>query len=233
MKHLLKPVLAAGLVLSAASVPMLATPAIAQNAQGVGVVSLPAVIANSQAYQTAEQQRQTTYQAQIQQAETRRQQLETQLTPMIDQFNAARQAATPDQAALQQQATQIQQIEQSGQRELQQILAPVSLSRAYTQEQIEDRLDEAVQAAATKKNVSLILDATSGQVIFAGAQHNITQDVLAELNTLVPSVQVTPPEGWLPREIREQQAAAAQAGQAQPAAQPAATPPAQQQPTGR
>ena len=85
-----------------------------------------------------------------------------------------------------------------------------------------------MQAAATKKNVSLILDATSGQVIFAGAQHNITQDVLTELNTLVPSVQVTPPQGWVPREIREQQAAAAaQNGQAQQPAQPA------QQPTGR
>ena len=93
-------------------------------------------------------------------------------------------------------------------------------------EQIEDRLDEAVQAAAAKRNVTLILDATSGQVIFAGAQHNLTQDVLNELNTLVPSVQITPPEGWVPREIRQQQQAAAQAAQAQQAAQP-------QQPTGR
>ena len=228
MKNLLKPVLAAGLALSAVSAPMLASPAIAQDARGVGVVSLPAVIANSNAYRTAEQQRQTTFQSQIQQAETRRQQLEAQISPMIQSFNTARQAASPDQAALQQQAAQIQQIEQAGQRELQQILAPVAMSRAYTQEQIEERLDEAVQAAATKKNVSLILDATSGQVIFAGAQHNITQDVLNELNTLLPSVQITPPQGWMPREIREQQAAAAaQNGQAQQPAQPA------QQPTGR
>lgn len=223
MKNLLKPVVAAGLMLTASTAPMLAVPAIAQDARGVGVVSLPAVIANSNAYRTAEQQRQTTYQAQISQAEARRQQIEAQLTPMIQQFNTARQAANPDQQALQQQATQIQQIEQAGQRELQTILAPVSLSRAYVTEQIEDRLDEAVQAAATKRNVSLILDATSGQVVFAGAQHNLTQDVLTELNTLVPSVQVTPPEGWVPREMREQQQAAAQAQQATQ----------QQQPSGR
>lgn len=222
MKNLLKPVVAAGLMLTASALPMMVAPAAAQDARGVGVVSLPAVIANSNAYRTAEQQRQTTYQAQISQAETRRQQIEAQLTPLIQQFNTARQAASPDQQALQQQATQIQQIEQAGQRELQTILAPVSLSRAYVTEQIEDRLDEAVQAAATKRNVTLILDATSGQVIFAGAQHNLTQDVLTELNTLVPSVQVTPPQGWVPREIREQQAAA----QAQQAAQ-------QQQPSGR
>lgn len=228
MKNLLKPVLAAGLMLTAASVPMLATPAVAQDARGVGVVSLPAVIANSNAYKTAEQQRQTTYKAQIDQAEARRQQLEAQLTPLIQQFNTARQAETPDQQALQQQAAQIQQIEQSGQRELQQILAPVALSRAYTQEQIEDRLDEAVQAAAEKKNITLILDATTGQVIFAAAQHNITQAVLAELNTLLPSVQIVPPEGWVPREIREQQAAVQAAQAAQTAQQPQ-----QQQPTGR
>ncbi|WP_374405251.1 OmpH family outer membrane protein [Pelagerythrobacter sp.] len=229
MKKLLQPVLAAGLVLTAASAPVLVAPAAAQDARGVGVVSLPAVIANSEAFKTAEQQRQTTYQAQISQAETRRQQIEAQITPLIQQFNTARQAASPDQAALQQQAAQIQQIEQSGQRELQTILAPVSLSRAYVTEQIEDRLDEAVQAAATKKNVSLILDATSGQVVFAGAQHNVTQDVLTELNTLLPSVQITPPEGWLPREIREQQAAAQAAQSAQPA-QPTQPAP---QPTGR
>lgn len=228
MKNLLKPVLAAGLMLTAASVPMLATPAVAQDARGVGVVSLPAVIANSNAYKTAEQQRQTTYKAQIDQAEARRQQLEAQLTPLIQQFNTARQAESPDQQALQQQAAQIQQIEQSGQRELQQILAPVALSRAYTQEQIEDRLDEAVQAAAEKKDITLILDATTGQVIFAAAQHNITQAVLAELNTLLPSVQIVPPEGWVPREIREQQAAVQAAQAAQTAQQPQ-----QQQPTGR
>lgn len=228
MKNLLKPLFAAGLMLTAASAPMiLATPAVAQDARGVGVVSLPAVIANSNAYQTAEQQRQTTYKAQIDQAEARRQQLEAQLTPMVQKFNTDRQAANADQQALQQQAAQIQQIEQSGQRELQQILAPVALSRAYTQEQIEDRLDEAVQNAAQKKNVSLILDATSGQVIFAGAQHNLTQDVLNELNALLPSVQITPPQGWMPREIREQQAAM-QAAQGAQQAQPQ-----QQQPTGR
>ncbi|MEC9066245.1 OmpH family outer membrane protein [Pelagerythrobacter marinus] len=226
MKTLFKPVLAAGLMLTASAAPMLAAPAVAQDARGIGVVSLPAVIANSNAYRTAEQQRQTTYQAQISQAESRRQQIEAQLTPMIQAFNTARQGANPDQQALQQQAAQIQQIEQAGQRELQTILAPVALSRAYVTEQIEDRLDEAVQAAAAKRNVTLILDATSGQVIFAGAQHNLTQDVLNELNTLVPSVQITPPEGWVPREIRQQQQAAAQAAQAQQAAQP-------QQPTGR
>ncbi|MDC0886502.1 OmpH family outer membrane protein [Altererythrobacter sp.] len=226
MKQLLKPVLALGLM--TASAAALTAPVAAQQvAPGVGVVNLPAVVANSNAFQAAQTQRPTTFAAQIQQAETRRQQIAAQLQPLMTKFNTDRQAATPDRGALQQQAAQIQQIEQSGQRELQQILAPVAASQAYVQEQIEDKLDEAVQAAAAKKGVTLILDAAQGQVIFAAANYNITQDVLAELNTLIPAAQLVPPQGWVPREVRQQQEVQAAAQAAQAAA------PATQQPTGR
>ena len=222
MKILLKPAIAIGLAAAAVS-PLAAAPAAAQSAQGVGVVSLPAVIANSNAYKVAEQQRPVTYKAQIDQAETRRQAIAAQMKPLVDKFNADRQAASPNQQALQQQAAQIQQIEQSGQRELQQILAPVTLSRAYVSEQIEEKLDAAVQNAAKKKAVTLILDASQGQVVYADAKHNINQDVINELNTLLPSAQLVPPQGWLPRELREQQAAAQAAQAQQPAVGPQAS----------
>lgn len=223
MKKLLQPVLAAGLVLTAATAPVLVAPAAAQDARGVGVVNITAVVLNSNAYQTAETQRQTTYKAQIDQAQARQQQLAAQVQPLADAFNAARQGANPDQASLQQQLAQIQQIQQAGQRELQEILAPIALSRAYVTEQIEERLDAAVQAAASKNNVTLVLDAGSGQVLYADAAHNLNQAVLDELNAALPSAQLVPPQGWLPRELREQQAAA------QAAQQPAQ----QTQPTGR
>lgn len=225
MKKLLKPLMMAGLVLTA-SAPIAAVPAAAQQAQGVGVVNLNAIIARSNALQTAEQQRQTTYAAQIQQATQRQQQLAAQLQPLYTQFQTAQQS-NAGQQALQQQAAQIQQIEAAGQRELQTILQPVALSRAYVQEQIEEQLDRAIQQAATKKRIDLVIEAGQGGVLYAAAPLNITQDVLTELNTLLPSAQLVPPQGWLPREIREQQAAAA-AQQAQPAAAPAT-----QQPTGR
>ena len=233
MKTILKPVLAAGLILTAAT-PALVTPVFAQEtAPGVGVVSLPAVIANSNAFKTAEQQRQVTYKSQLDQANARRQAIATQLQPLYTKLQTDQQANVA-QATLQQQAQQIQQIEQTGQRELQQIIAPVQLSRAYVNEQIEDKLDEAVQAAAKKKGVTLILDASSGQVIFAGSGYNITQDVLNELNTLLPAAELVPPQGWLPREMRQQQAAAqgqTPAASAQtPAQVPAQTP---AEPTGR
>ena len=231
MKNIIKPVLAAGLVLTA-SIPFLAAPAAAQQiAQSIGVVSLPAAVANSNAYKVAEQQRPVTYKPQFDQANARRDQLTAQLKPLYDKFLADQQANVA-QATLQQQAQQIQQIEQAGQRELTQIVQPVALSRAYVQEQIEDKLDEAVQAAATKRKITLILDASSGAVTFADAKYNITQTVIDELNTLLPSAQLVPPPGWLPREAREQQEAAAAAQAAQNGtATPAA--PAPQQPSGR
>ena len=232
MKIYLKPALAIGLAAVALS-PLVAAPAAAQAAaQGastIGVVSLPAVVANSNAFKVAEQQRPVTYKPQFDAAEARRSAIAAQLQPMVDKFNADRQVANPNQQALQQQAAQIQQIEANGQRELQQILAPVALSRAYVQEQIEDKLDQAVQNAAKKKGVTLILDASQGQVVFAEAKHNLTQEVLNEVNTLLPNALLVPPTGWVPREMRQQQeAAAAQAAQSQ---QPAAS--TSQQPTGR
>lgn len=220
MKNLIKPVLAAGLVLTT-SVPFMAAPAAAQQiAQGVAVVSLPAAIANSNAFKVAEQQRPVTYKPQLDQANARRDQLAAQLQPMYEKIRADQQANVA-QATLQQQAQQIQQIEQAGQRELTQIVQPVALSRAYVQEQIEDKLDAAVQAAAAKKKITLILDASSGAVTFADAKYNITQDVINEINTLLPTAQLIPPAGWLPREAREQQEAAVAAQAAQNGAAPA------------
>ncbi|TCJ39044.1 OmpH family outer membrane protein [Parafrankia sp. BMG5.11] len=214
MKSYLKPALAAGIMFAAAS-PMIAAPAAAQVVKGIGVVSLPAVVANSNAYKTAETQRPVTYKAQVDAAEARRAAIAAQLQPLLTKYNAD-QAANANNPALNAQRQTIQQIGQSGQQELQQLLAPISLSRAYVTEQIEDRLDTAVQNAAKRKNIQLILDPTQGAVIYADAAYNITQDVLNELNTLLPSAQLVPPEGWLPREIREQQAAAAQGGAAVP-----------------
>ncbi len=214
MTNFTKSLLAAGVAFATIS-PIAAAPAAAQIVKGIGVVSLPAVVANSNAYKVAEQQRPVTYKPQLDQAETRRAAIAAQLQPLIDKFNKDRQA-NPNNPALQQQAAAIQQIQQSGQQELQQLVQPVALSQAYVTEQIEDKLDTAVQAAAKKKNVQLILDPTQGAVLYADAAYNMTQDVLNELNTLLPSAQLVPPQGWMPRQVREQQAAQAGAqGQTQ------------------
>ena len=194
LKALLKPTLAAGIALAAIASPAVTAPLAAQSATKVAVVNLPAVVVNSNAYKTAQ----------------------TQLQPLVTAFNTARQAANPNQTSLQQQAAQIQQIQQQGQQELQQILAPVALSQAYVEEQIQDQLQTAISNAATAARVQIVLSPDS--VLFADNSLNLNEQVLAQLNTLIPNAQLVPPQGWLPREIREQQEAATAAQAQQPAA---------------
>jgi len=213
LKTVLRPALAAGIALATVTGAGAFAPAAAQ-AQKVAVVNLPAVVVNSNAYKTAQTQRQTTYAAQLQQAETRRQALQAQLDPLVTAFNTARAAANPNQTSLQQQAQQIQQIQQQGQNELNQILGPVALSQAYVEEQINDKIGTAVENAAKAKGVTLIVSPDT--VVYADASHNLNEAVLAQLNTLIPSAQLVPPTGWLPREMREQQEAAAAQSTAAP-----------------
>ncbi|MXO64346.1 OmpH family outer membrane protein [Altericroceibacterium endophyticum] len=215
MKQLLKPVLTAGLMLTASAAPMVMAPAAAQSVNGIGVVNVDAVVANSTAYRTAAQQRQTTYKAQIDQANARRQQIQQQIQPMVEKLQADSQAPNADRAALQQQAQQIQQLQQSAQAELQQILAPVSLSQAYGEEQINDQLATAIENAAKKQNVTMVI--TPDNILYADNSYNLNQGVLDELNALVPSVQVVPPEGWVPRSVRQQQQQQQQQTEQQPA----------------
>lgn len=223
MKTLLKSLALAGLMLTASQPALVQAQAVGPLVPGLAVADLDGAVASSNAYKTAQQQRPVTYKAQIDQAEARRKAITAQLQPLVTKFNADRQAASPNQAALQQQAGQIQQIQQAGEQELRQILQPVGLSEAYVQEQISDKLDAAVKAAMAKKKISLLL---SPQAILAmnNTAYNLNQDIIAEINTALPSAQLVPPAGWLPREVREQQAAQAAQQGAAPAA-PAATAP--------
>lgn len=215
MKTLFKSAATAALLLSAATVQPAFAQASGTLVQGLAIANLDAVILNSNAFKTAETQRQTTYKAQMDQAEARRVQLENQLKPLADKFNTDRQAANPNQQSLAQQANQIQQLQNQGQQELQTILAPVAMSRAYVTEQIEDKLDQAIKNAMAKKKVSLLL---SHEVVMAvnNNAYNLNQDILNELNTSLPSAQIVPPQNWEPRQLRE--ARAAQAGGAPAAA---------------
>ena len=226
MKHLIKTAALAGIAALAVISPAQAQqrPAAAAPAAtgpvtpGIGIANLEAIVANSNAFKTAQSQRPTTYKAQYDAAEARRRQIGGQLQPLIEKFNRDRQAANANQQALQTQAQTIQQIQESGQQELQTLLQPVALSEAYVQEQINEKLAPAVQAAMTKQKITLLLNPQA--VISANNAYNLNQAILNELNTLLPSAQLVPPAGWEPREVREQKAAQA----AQQAQQPAAAP---------
>ncbi|MCK9542933.1 MAG: OmpH family outer membrane protein [Novosphingobium sp.] len=217
-KTIVMSALAAGLLMVSGAPAAYAQAANAPAITGIAVANLDAVIANSNAFRTAQQQRPTTYKAQIDQAEARRKALTTQLQPLVNKFNTDRQAANPNQASLGQQAESIQRLQQSGQAELERILEPVALSEAYVQEQISDKLDQAVKTAMTKNKVSLLLN-PQAIVALNNNAYNLNQAILNELNTLLPSAQLVPPQGWEPREVRE----AREAQQQQAGQQPSST----------
>jgi Skp family chaperone for outer membrane proteins len=218
MKTMIKT-LAAGLALSTAVV---AVPAAAQ-VSSLGVANLDAAVQRSTAWTTALSQMQTTYKATIDQLNSREAAIRTELQPHVTKLQTDAKAANPNQQALQQQYATLQQRQNAAQQELAKIGQPVARARAYVEEQIAAKLDDALRAAMTRKNVSLVVRPEAALSYQPAA--DITADVTTELNRLVPSVSITPPANWQPG---GQQAAAA--APATPAAQPAQQ---QKQPQGR
>ena len=64
--------------------------------QGIGVADMQVAVANTNAYRTASQQRQTSYKATYDAAQARAKQVDAQLQPLIAAFNADRAAKKPD-----------------------------------------------------------------------------------------------------------------------------------------
>ena len=170
---------------------------------GVGVADLQAAMAKSNAYRVAQQNRQNTYRPTLDAAQARARQVDAQLKPLIDQFNADRTAKKPE-AVLQGEYAQIQSIQTAGEAEIKTMLAPIELSEAYVREQIADKMGQAVNNVMSKRGISLLLGPDA--VILASQNYDVTDAVVAELNALVPSVQIIPPAGWVPRAQREAQA---------------------------
>lgn len=222
MKTLLKPILGAGLVLALSAQPALAQskPAAAAAAvvPGLGVADLEAVMVNTSAFRTAEQQRPVTYKATIDQYQARGKALQTQIKALDDKLQKDAQVPTANKAALQQQAVALQKMQESGQAELNNIIKPVVYSREYVKEQLEEKMDAAVKAVMGRRNITLLL-APQSVILSTSTSYDLSQDIVNELNRVMPSATLVPPAGWEPRQIREARAqqAAAAPGAAKPA----------------
>lgn len=194
-----------------------AAPAAAQSKLGIAVVDLQRAVGTSAAYTAARGQIQTTYKSTIDSLNTRKTAIDAELKQKSDALQSGLQAAggksTP---ALQTQYEDLQKRGQEAQGELQRMAQPVALANAYVEEQITAKLSDALKAAMTKNKVDLVLnpDAT----VSYQPTVDLTSAVVAELNTLVPSVGITPPAGWQPGGQQGQQGAAAAPAGAAPAA---------------
>lgn len=198
-----------------------AAPAAAAAVPGVGVASIDLVAANSDAKRAADQQRPLTYKAQYDALSAKRNQIGAQLKPLYDKFERdSKLPSTPaNQTALQQLAVSIQQIEQRGEQEMNQLAQPIAYSQEYVKEQIEEKLGDALRTAMTAKNITLVFKPVALEA-YSGQAYNLEPAILVELNKLIPTASMTPPQGWEPRQVREaraRQAAQQAAAQGQPA----------------
>ena len=167
---------------------------------GLAVANIDAIVVNSRAFQTAQQQRAVVYKSQIDAANARSVQINAELKTMVDKFNHDKQTAGVSQEALQQQAQAIATSQQYGQQEINRILEPVARSDAYVNEQIRAKLDPAIKAAMAKTRVSIVF--TPNQMIGFNNAYNLSPAILTELNALVPSLDIKPPAGWEPAAVR-------------------------------
>ena len=205
---------------------------------GVGVADLQAAVASTNAYRAATEKRKVDYKPVYDAAQARLAQLEAQLKPLADQFNADRAAKKPD-SVLQAEYSAIQQAQAQGEADIKQILAPAQTSDEYVIEQVTDKLPQAVQNVMRNRGLTLLLNPDA--VILSAPIYDVTAPLVGELNVLVPTAQINPPPGWQPRRQREQQAQQQQqqprpaAGTAPVVPRPATTPPksAGPQPDGR
>jgi len=204
----------------------MAVPAAAQ-VNGIGVTEPAIAIAGSKALQTAYQQIGTTYQAQRTQLE----QLQQQRDTLVRQFdsNGDGQLSDTEQQAAQANATAVQQLQTLDQT-INQTQAPIQLARVYVIEQIAMQYGAALQQVVTAGNISLVL--TPSSVVYAADAVDVTDEIVAQLNTLVPAVSTTVPAGWQPQrqsvqlyqEVQQMLLTAAQQQAAQQQAAPAQAP---------
>ena len=149
-----------------------------------------------------------------------------------------------EQTAAQANTAAVQQLNQT----IAQAQQPIVRARVYAIEQIAMQYSVAAQQVIGEKQIQFIL--TPGSVVYAAEAADVTDEIVAALNARVPTVSITPPEGWqvnrqsyslyeqvqdilVSAAIQQQQAAGAQQTSAAPAATPPASTTGQQPVSGR
>lgn len=218
-----------------AAVALLAAPASAQRSRDAAAVpAAPIVVVAdtdgaiqaSNAYQVAMQQMQATYAPQLAELQTRRTALQAELQTLYTTVETEQNRTPQNRTALETAARNFQARQAAAEQEIQRIGAPLELARQYVIEQITLQMTPAVNTARTARGANLVLRRES--VIYANETANITPAIVAELNRLVPNVQIVPPQGYEPGQL-----IAAQQAAANPAAAAATPAPATPQPETR
>jgi Skp family chaperone for outer membrane proteins len=198
------------LAASVAAVPLMAAAPAAPAAaagQTVAVVNLDQALGQSAAFKGAATQIQATYKTQIAAAQARQTALQTELNPLRAELEAMQRNPATTKAALDAKVAVFQGKVQAGQAELQRLSVPFARPTEYVKEQINEKLEAALKNAMTAKGVNLVVSPEAVMAMQGSA--DLTPDVVAQLNALVPSVSITPPANWQPGQGRADAAAPA------------------------
>ena len=188
MKLITKTLVAASL----AGAAVAAAPLAAQVSGNMAVVNAPVVIAGSNALGTGYQQIGTTYAAQITQIQQKQQQAQTLLKQLDTNNDGNLDEAEQQKAQTAPQAQQIQTLE----REINQLSNQIDTARVYVIQQILAEYGNALQTVTSADNIQIVLSPDA--VAFANPASNINPKVVTALNARLPSVQITPPQGYQP-----------------------------------
>jgi Skp family chaperone for outer membrane proteins len=163
-------------------------------AQPVIVIDHDAAISSTTAFQAAEQTIKTTYAAAISSLQTKQQQYGTELQTEKAALEAAGKQPAANKTVLEAKVRAFQEKAATYQRELEGMALPIKRTQAYVIAQIDQRYPAALKAVMNKHQ-SLIVVQQNATVAYQPSA-DATADMVAQLNTDVPSVSTTPPADW-------------------------------------
>jgi len=205
MKSLLTTTLAAASIalLPAAAFGQATTP----SGAGVAVFDPDAAIGNAAAFQAANTQIQASYKTQITAFQTRQAALQGELNGLRTEIETLPKNPATPKATLDAKINAFQSRGQAAQAELQRLALPFAKPQAYAREQIEAKLELAVKNAMTAKRIGILIRPEATWAVQPAS--DLSADVTAQLNALVPSASITPPANWQPGQGGQQAPAAA------------------------
>lgn len=225
-------------LLAAPAALALAAPA---QAQTVAYANPTSVVGSSKAFTTANQQIGTTYKASFDQIAQRRDALQKELEPLLNALDTNKDKNVSDaeiqaaQAAKRPELDRIRTAQTNAEQDIARLSTPASRAELFAIESILRQYEAAQLRVVTARKITVVLNPEV--IMYAPESADITSAIVAEIDKTLPTVGITPPEGWQPSretvqiqqqlvqiaQVRAYQAAAAQqqAGAAAPAAKPA------------
>jgi Skp family chaperone for outer membrane proteins len=176
-------------LMSAAALTVVATPALAQRlpAASMLIADVDRVVADSVAGRAAA----TALQQRVQALQTRAGTLTTQLQTEADSIRTGQQNATLKDKPLEDRIVAFEARQKAATDEIQRSEADIQRAQNFVSQQIGAAIRPLIAQLMQEKGASMIVPASA--VLQHSAGLDVTPDLLAKLNTALPSVSTTPP----------------------------------------